>query len=87
MVGPQQREPEPLPAAGQRGQQPPVEEAVQERRAPVPVPVDDEAVQPGRRRGADITLFKSLGIALEDIAFADLIWRRAIERGVGKPMP
>ena len=40
----------------------------------------------GRRGPADITLFKSLGIALEDIAFADLIWRRALERGVGKPM-
>jgi alanine dehydrogenase len=42
---------------------------------------------PGRRGPADITLFKSLGIALEDIAFADLIVRRAFERGVGKPMP
>jgi ornithine cyclodeaminase/alanine dehydrogenase-like protein (mu-crystallin family) len=42
---------------------------------------------PGRRGPADITLYKSLGIALEDIAFADLIWRRAVERGVGKPMP
>ncbi len=42
---------------------------------------------PGRRGPHDITLFKSLGIALEDIAFADLIWRRAIERGVGKAMP
>lgn len=42
---------------------------------------------PGRRGPADITLFKSLGIALEDIAFADLIWRRATERGAGKPMP
>ena len=41
----------------------------------------------GRRGPADITLFKSLGIALEDIAFADLIWRRAGERGLGKPMP
>ena len=40
----------------------------------------------GRRGPADITLFKSLGIALEDIAFADLIRRRATERGVGKPM-
>jgi len=29
----------------------------------------------GRRGPADITLFKSLGIALEDIAFADLIVR------------
>jgi alanine dehydrogenase len=42
---------------------------------------------PGRRGPADITLFKSLGIALEDIAFADLIVRRASERGVGKRMP
>ncbi len=40
----------------------------------------------GRRAPADITLFKSLGIALEDIAFADLIYRRALERGIGKPM-
>ena len=42
---------------------------------------------PGRCGPADITLFKSLGIALEDIAFADLIWRRATERGVGGRMP
>ena len=41
----------------------------------------------GRRAPPDITLFKSLGIALEDIAFADLICRRAAEQGVGKPMP
>jgi alanine dehydrogenase len=41
----------------------------------------------GRRGPADITLFKSLGIALEDVAFADLILRRAIERGVGKRLP
>jgi len=42
---------------------------------------------PGRRGPADITLFKSLGIALEDIAFADLIVRRARERGIGRSMP
>lgn len=41
---------------------------------------------PGRRGPADITLFKSLGIALEDIAFADLIVRRAHEQGVGRRM-
>jgi len=41
----------------------------------------------GRRGPADITLFKSLGIALEDIAFADLIRRRALKHGFGKPMP
>jgi len=42
---------------------------------------------PGRRGPADMTLFKSLGIALEDIAFADLIVRRAHEKGVGRRMP
>jgi alanine dehydrogenase len=41
----------------------------------------------GRLGPADITLFKSLGIALEDVAFADLICRRAAEQGAGKPMP
>ena len=41
----------------------------------------------GRTSPGDITLFKSLGIALEDIAFAQLIHRRAVEQGVGKPMP
>jgi ornithine cyclodeaminase/alanine dehydrogenase-like protein (mu-crystallin family) len=41
----------------------------------------------GRRGPADITLFKSLGVALEDIAFAELIWRRALKRGAGKRMP
>ncbi|MGB6535906.1 MAG: ornithine cyclodeaminase family protein, partial [Xanthobacteraceae bacterium] len=42
---------------------------------------------PGRRGPADITLYKSLGIALEDIALADLIWRRAVKRRAGRPMP
>jgi alanine dehydrogenase len=41
----------------------------------------------GRRGQADVTMFKSLGIALEDIAFADLIIRRAKEKHVGRPMP
>ena len=40
----------------------------------------------GRRGPADITLFKSLGIALEDVAFADLIYRRAVERGAGRAL-
>jgi alanine dehydrogenase len=42
---------------------------------------------PGRRGPADITVFKSLGIALEDIAFAEVILRRAIKRGAGRPLP
>ena len=41
----------------------------------------------GRSGQADVTMFKSLGIALEDIAFADLIVRRAKEKRVGRPMP
>ena len=42
------------------------------------------AQAPGRGGPSDITLFKSLGIALEDIAFADLICRRAAERGIAE---
>jgi alanine dehydrogenase len=41
----------------------------------------------GRSGQADVTMFKSLGIALEDIAFADLIVRRAKEKRIGRPMP
>src|SRR5262245_3080353 len=39
-----------------------------------------------RRKPTDITLFKSLGIALEDIAFAELIYRRARDAKVGRPL-
>ena len=38
----------------------------------------------GRTSDAELTLFKSLGIALEDIAFAEIIYRRALEAGAGK---
>ena len=38
----------------------------------------------GPKSPADITLFKSLGIALEDVAFGELIYRRAMEQRVGK---
>jgi ornithine cyclodeaminase/alanine dehydrogenase len=41
----------------------------------------------GRAARSDITLFKSLGIALEDVAFAELVLRRAREQGAGRPMP
>jgi ornithine cyclodeaminase/alanine dehydrogenase len=43
------------------------------------------AVKPRHAR-ADVTLFKSLGVALEDIAFAEMIYRRALEKGVGREM-
>ena len=41
----------------------------------------------GRTSPSDLTLFKSLGIALEDIAFGELVYQRALAAGVGKPMP
>lgn len=39
---------------------------------------------PGRRSAQDITVFKSLGVALEDVAFGRLIYDRALAAGVGK---
>src|SRR5258705_6918207 len=41
----------------------------------------------GRTSPSDLTLFKSLGIALEDVAFAELVYQRAIAAGVGRPIP
>ena len=38
----------------------------------------------GRRGDTEITIFKSLGLAVEDVTAADLAYRRAIERGIGK---
>jgi ornithine cyclodeaminase len=38
---------------------------------------------PGRRSPEEITLFKSLGIAVEDVAAAHVIYRTALERGAG----
>ncbi|MGA7488841.1 MAG: ornithine cyclodeaminase family protein [Xanthobacteraceae bacterium] len=41
----------------------------------------------GRTSASELTLFKSLGIALEDVAFAELVLRRALAAGVGRPLP
>ena len=38
---------------------------------------------PGRTRDDELTVFKSLGLAVEDLAAAELIVRKARERGVG----
>lgn len=38
----------------------------------------------GRRDADDITLFKSNGIALEDVAAASLVYERAVAQGVGR---
>jgi alanine dehydrogenase len=37
----------------------------------------------GRRDDREVTIFKSLGLAVEDVTAAELAWRRAEERGVG----
>jgi ornithine cyclodeaminase/alanine dehydrogenase-like protein (mu-crystallin family) len=38
----------------------------------------------GRRDPREITIFKSLGMAVEDVAAAHLAWTRACERGLGR---
>jgi ornithine cyclodeaminase len=38
---------------------------------------------PGRTSETEITLFRSLGLAVEDIASAQLVYQRAVERGIG----
>ncbi len=42
---------------------------------------------PGRRDARDVTLFKSLGMAVEDVAAAHLAYVRAAERGLGRGVP
>ncbi|MPZ14401.1 MAG: ornithine cyclodeaminase family protein [Chloroflexi bacterium] len=44
-------------------------------------------LMPGRRTEDEITLFESQGIALEDVAAASVVYERAIERGMGTPLP
>ena len=42
---------------------------------------------PGRQNPEEITLFESQGIALEDVALGALVYRRAVERGMGAQLP
>ena len=37
----------------------------------------------GRTSDTEITIFKSLGMAVEDVTAADLAYRRAVEQGIG----
>ena len=37
----------------------------------------------GRRSDSEVTIFKSLGLAVEDVTAAQLAYRRAVERGIG----
>jgi ornithine cyclodeaminase len=41
----------------------------------------------GRAATDDITIFKSLGMAVEDMAAAHLVFGRAVERGIGTMIP
>jgi ornithine cyclodeaminase/alanine dehydrogenase-like protein (mu-crystallin family) len=41
----------------------------------------------GRTSADEITLFKSLGMAVEDVAAAHLAYVRATERGLGRGIP
>lgn len=41
--------------------------------------------RPGRGSSSEITVFKSLGLAVEDIVTADLVYRKALERGPTDP--
>ena len=40
----------------------------------------------GRRTDAEVTIFKSLGLAVEDVTAAALAYRRAVERGIGQQL-
>jgi ornithine cyclodeaminase len=40
----------------------------------------------GRTSAADVTIFKSLGMAVEDVVAADLVYRRALATGAGREL-
>jgi alanine dehydrogenase len=40
-------------------------------------------MKPGRTADNEITLFKSVGLALQDLATASFVYRQAVERGTG----
>lgn len=42
---------------------------------------------PGRTDPAEVTLFKSLGVALEDVAVAHVVYRKALAQGLGQSLP
>jgi len=44
-------------------------------------------MHPGREHEDELTVFESLGIAVEDLASAELVVRRAREQGVGEEVP
>ena len=46
-----------------------------------------EGSVPGRRSASEVTVYKSLGVAAQDLAAASLVYRRAVELGVGTLAP
>lgn len=42
---------------------------------------------PGRESDEEITLFKSLGLGVEDLAAAEFVYRQAVEQGLGQSVP
>jgi ornithine cyclodeaminase len=42
---------------------------------------------PGRRGGEGVTLFESLGVAIEDVAVAQRVYEKAVAAGVGQALP
>jgi ornithine cyclodeaminase/alanine dehydrogenase-like protein (mu-crystallin family) len=42
---------------------------------------------PGRQSNQDITLFKSLGVAMEDVALSIRAYEKALEHGIGQALP
>jgi ornithine cyclodeaminase len=47
---------------------------------------DVAAGRSGRNRPSDITLFKSNGLAVEDVIAAGWVYERAREAGAGRPV-
>lgn len=43
--------------------------------------------RPARPEGCDLTLFKSVGMGLSDLAVAKMAYERALERGFGRSLP
>ena len=39
--------------------------------------------KPGRTTAGELTLYKSVGIAIQDVATAHLVYQKALQRGVG----
>jgi alanine dehydrogenase len=39
--------------------------------------------KPGRSKPDEVTLYKSVGIAIQDVATADLVYHKALEQNLG----